>query len=430
MNMNLYGHDGQWLMVDCGVSFEKKATPIPGERNDEVICADPSFIASRRSQLAGLVVTHAHEDHVGAVAFLWPQLKCPIYTTAFTAHVLQRKLNEQCLGEQVTINIVEPDECLSIGAFEVQWIHMTHSIPEPQGLIIRTPVAKVFHTGDWKLDARPITGKPFNKTKYQNLARENLNAMICDSTNATTAGHSTSEETVYEGLLQTIAPLSGRVVVTCFGSNVARMQSLARIAQKTDRYIGLLGRSLHKMYGAAKAAGFWPEELSVIAPSHLGFLPPNEVLAIATGSQGDEFSALERLSLGIHSDLEMEKGDTVIFSSRTIPGNEEAIEKLVVRLKEKGVQVIDADNSDVAIHASGHPCVEELELMYAWVQPQLAIPVHGEEKHMLANAKVAKSQGVPAQQVGKNGDLFAIEPQRRKISNFAPTGRVKVVRPE
>lgn len=430
MNMNLYGHDGQWLMVDCGVSFEKKLVQEVGKRNDDVVCADPSFIESRRSQLAGLVITHAHEDHIGAVAFLWPQLKCPVYTTPFTAQILQRKLHEHGVDDQVDINVVAPDERLFIGCFDVQWIHMTHSIPEPQGLIIRTPAAKVFHTGDWKLDAHPITGKPFSQSRYQNLASENLHAMICDSTNATTLGHSVSEQSVYQGLLNTISPLSGRVVVTCFGSNVARMQSLARIAQRTDRYIGLMGRSLHKMYGAAKVSGFWPEELSVISPSHLGFLPPNEVLAIATGSQGDEYSALERLSLGIHPDLELDEGDTVIFSSRTIPGNEDAIAKLVTRFKEKGVQVIDTENSDAVIHASGHPCVEELKLMYTWVKPQLAIPVHGEEKHMKANAEIAKHQGVPAQQVGKNGDLFVIAPQKKIIRNFASTGRLTVVRPE
>lgn len=428
MNMNLYGHNDQWLMVDCGVSFSDKENPLPGEKKEEIVCADPQFIASRRSQLAGLVITHAHEDHVGAVPFLWSQLKCPIYTTPFTAHVLQRKLNEQGLSEEVVINIVGINERVSIGVFDVQWVPMTHSIPEPQGLIIRTPAAKIFHTADWKLDSHPITGSGFNETKYRNLAKEKLDAMVCDSTNATTEGHSISEQCVYEGLLKTITPLKGRVVVTCFGSNVARMQSLVRVAQKTGRYTGLLGRSLHNMVRAAKASDFWPEELSLAASSHLGFLPSNEVLAIATGSQGDEFSALDRLSFDSHPDLELEKGDAVIFSSRTIPGNEDAVNKIVARLKEKGVIVIDSEQTDVPIHASGHPCVEELKLMYDWVKPRMAIPVHGEEKHMKANAGIAKGQGVAVQQVGKNGDLFVIAPQARVIRNFSPAGRIQIER--
>jgi ribonuclease J len=427
MNMNLYGHDGQWLMVDCGVIFDKN-TDLDGEEivgpSYHVQMADPQFIVDRRDQLAGLVITHAHEDHIGAVPYLWQQLRCPIYTTAFTAEILRRKLVEVGLDKKVPVIIVDKGDQQSIGVFDVEWIALTHSIPDPYALIISTAAGRVFHTADWKLDPTPLVGECFDEQRYRAMAEENIDAMVCDSTNADVQGHSLSEAQLYQGLKKHIEQAKARVVVACFGSNIARLHTIATIAQETNRHLGLLGRSLINMMSAARAAGVWEYGNSLVDPEHLSYLPAESVLLVATGSQGEPHTALNRLSMNAFRDLALEPGDTVIFSSKLIPGNELAIAALIERLKAMQLIVITADDSILPIHASGHPAADELKLMYDWVKPGCAIPVHGELHHLQANAKIAKSVGVEQQLLGKNGDVFFIAPVKGLRRNAVKTGRL------
>ena len=427
MNMNLYGHDGQWLMVDCGVIFNKD-TDVDGEAitrpQPHVQMADPQFIVDRREQLAGIVITHAHEDHIGAIPYLWTQLRCPIYTTKFTAEILRRKLLEVGLEKKVPVIIVEPNSTHDIGAFNVQWIALTHSIPEPYGLRISTPVGNVFHTADWKLDPKPLLGNAYQQHDYEKLAEWGIDAMICDSTNADVQGWSESEANLHKGLKQHIENAKGRVIVTCFGSNLARLHTLAEISQQTNRHLGLLGRSLINMMSVAKKTGLWASVETSVDPNHLGYLPKHTVLIVATGSQGEPRTALNRLSSNSFRDMHLEAGDTVIFSSKVIPGNEIAINTMIARLKAMSVNVITADDSVLPIHASGHPASDELKAMYNWVKPACAIPVHGELHHLKANAGVAKSQGVSQQLLGKNGDLYFISPVAGMRRNVVKTGRL------
>jgi ribonuclease J len=429
MNMNLYGHDGKWLMVDCGVTFEKN-TDLDGEAlnasRPDVQMADPTFISERRESLVGLVITHAHEDHIGAVPYLWHQLRCPIYTTVFTAEILRRKLVEVGLDKKVPVIIVDKGEHRRIGPFDIEWVALTHSIPDPYALIITTPVGKVFHTADWKLDSAPLVGEQFDKPRYQAMANEEIDVMVCDSTNANIQGHSVSEASLYNGLKQHVDQASGRVVVACFGSNIARLHTLAKIAQETDRHLGLLGRSLINMVSAARVSGVWQYGKTLVDPAHLAYLPASSVLLVATGSQGEPRTALNRLSMNTFRDLQLEPNDTVIFSSKMIPGNEIAIEALIERLKAMKLNVITADNSTVTIHASGHPAADELKLMYDWVRPACAIPVHGELHHLKANANIAKSVGVPKQLLGQNGDLYFIAPNNGIRRNAVKTGRLGI----
>ncbi|WP_166267653.1 ribonuclease J [Marinobacter caseinilyticus] len=429
MNLNLYGHDGQWLMVDCGVTFPKPGRvtadgSVHQRREPPVQMADPAFIADRRDQLAGLIITHAHEDHIGAVPYLWPLLQCPIYTSRFTAEILRRKLAEFDLLHRVPIHVVEVDQRRQIGPFDVQWLALTHSIPDPNALMIRTAAGHIFHSGDWKLDAQPLVGHGYCPETFKALADEGVTAMVCDSTNATVDGHSASESDLQQGLLEAVTSASGRVIVACFGSNIARLHTLAMVARATQRYMGLLGRSLINMSGAAKAAGLWNADDHLISPSHLGYLPRHEVLAVATGSQGEPRTALRRLAAGTHPDVELEAGDRVIFSARAIPGNEDDIAALIDRLKALGVEVVTAESADLPIHASGHPAADELRAMYGWVRPGLAIPVHGEAIHMSTHAGIAKACGVPKTLVGRNGDLFMIRPVPGIRRQIVETGRL------
>ena len=419
MNLNLYGHNGRWLMVDCGITFGREGEPGP-----QIQMADPRFIASRRQQLTALVITHAHEDHVGAVAHLWRQLQCPVYTTAFTAAILQRKLAEAGLLNAVPLHVVPTGTRMTLDVFDIEWVGLTHSTPETNALVIRTPAGNIFHTADWKLDPDPVVGEPYSQQRLQSLAAEPMLAMVCDSTNALETGHSTSEGELYDGLLEVVRSCAGRVVVGCFGSNVARLHTLCRVAAATGRYPGLLGRSLRNFHSAAVAAGVWDPSFRFIDGRDLGYLPPAEVLAIATGSQGEPRAALDRLAAGNHPDVNLGPNDTIIFSSRVIPGNEDAVATLVRRLERLGVRVVNEQSLNFPIHASGHPAAEELTTLYGWVQPEIAIPVHGEPAHISENAAIAKRSGVPRQLVGSNGDLYMLAPQRGMRRAAAPIGRL------
>jgi len=419
MNLNLYGHDHCWLMVDCGITFAS-----PGEPGPHVQMADPRFIAERRSSLTALLITHAHEDHVGAVAHLWPQLRCPVYCTPFTAAILRRKLAEVGLLGDVPLHVVPSGLRHQLGVFDVQWLELNHSTPESQALVLRTAAGNVFHTGDWKLDPDPVVGRAYDPRELSALADENILAMVCDSTNAMEPGRARSEGELISGLKDLTASAPARVVVGCFGSNVARLHTLAGVAEATGRYAGLLGRSLHNYFNAAREAGIWDESLSFVEPAHLGYLPRHEVFAIATGSQGEPRTALRRLAAGNHPDLNLETGDTLLLSSRVIPGNEVAVKTLTDRLQEMGVRVVHDEQLNLPIHASGHPAQDDLRDMYAWIQPRIAIPVHGEPAHMDANARVARSSGVPRQMRGVNGDLFMLAPNTGIRRQIAKVGRL------
>jgi len=427
MNMNLYGHDGQWLMVDCGVSFNEPLTP-DDLRTSEIVCADPRFISEQKERLAGIVITHAHEDHVGALPFLWRRFKCPVYTTAFTAEVLRRKLVQVGLTDQVPIIEVKENETKKIGVFNVKWLELTHSVPEPYAMTIDTPVGRIFHTGDWKIDKKPMLGNGFSPSGFKALAKENILAMVCDSTNALKDGFSPSESDCYHGLLKTIEAEKNRVVVGCFSSNVARLVALGQVAKETGRYLALIGRSLINMVSAARVTGHWPDDLPIIDAAHLGYLPREEVLAVVTGSQGEPRATLNRLAADNCFDLSLEADDLVIFSSMRIPGNELAIDRLAEQFKGRKIRTLQAHETDLTIHVSGHPCREELKQLYAWVQPQLAIPVHGEPKHLDAHAEVAKQSHVPSQLVGRNGDLYQLAPNVSIRRQQVKVGRIALLR--
>ena len=419
MNLNLFGHAGQWLMVDCGITFEKDdANPSGGNR---VEMPDPIFISNRSDALVGMIATHAHEDHIGAIAHLWPQLKCPIYTTPFTRNVLLRKLRQK--GIDAPIVTVRGGETITLGGFSVTWLPITHSTVETNALLIETSAGRVLHTADWKIDAAPIVGEAFEPDVYRRLGHDGIDAIVCDSTNANQAGHSTSESELFPGLLAAVKDSAGKVVVGCFSSNVGRLQTLGHVAEVSGRYIGVIGRSIEAMVMNARMAGYLTEHFNLVDSFNLGYLLPNEVLAVATGSQGESRAALQRLAMDTHPDITLAAGDHVIFSAKTIPGNEVDVARLVAAFKSKGVKVTLSENSSRPIHASGHPCQEELQQMYDWVKPKIAIPVHGEAMHMQCNADIAKSCGVPIQLIGSNGDVFDIVAGEKREARV-PVGRL------
>ena len=419
MNLNLFGHAGQWLMVDCGITFEKDDANSGGGNRVEM--PDPIFISNRSDALVGMIATHAHEDHIGAIAHLWPQLKCPIYTTPFTRNVLLRKLRQK--GIDAPIVTVQEGETITLGGFKVTWLPITHSTVETNALLIETSAGRVLHTADWKIDSAPIVGRAFEPDIYRRLGHDRIDAIVCDSTNANQAGHSTSESELFSGLLAAVKGSTGRVVVGCFSSNVARLQTLGHVAEVSGRYIGVIGRSIEAMVMNARMAGYLKEHFNLVDSFNLGYLLPNEVLAVATGSQGESRAALQRLAMDTHPDITLAAGDHVIFSAKTIPGNEVDVGRLVAALESKGVEVTLSETSSRPIHASGHPCREELQQMYDWVKPRVAIPVHGEAMHMQCNADIAKACGVPIQLTGSNGDVFDIV-AGKKLKERVPVGRL------
>jgi len=428
MNMNLYGHSQSWLMVDCGATFQAPLDPTLDKdkavKRFDVVSADPAFIQARKDQLCAIVLTHAHEDHIGAITELWPSLGCPIYATPFTAEVLRRKFYQKQRYENLPIVEVSSNQALDIGPFTITWLDITHSLPEPQALKITTALGSVFHTADWKIDMQPVIGRPFDKKIFEAMQKEKILAMVCDSTNALKSGFSISEKACEKGLGSIISKAKGRVVVSCFASNLARLITLLRIAKANGRYVALFGRSLENMVSVARRCGYWPDELSITHRRNIGYLPAHEVLLIATGSQGEPRAGLNKLANNSHRDCELESGDTVIFSSIVIPGNEKPIEKLVSALKQREIEVYQSEFCDEIIHATGHPNQGDLAAMYKYVKPQIAIPTHGEETHMQANAALAKQQSVPKQLLGKNGDLFVIAPQVSIKRNFVKAARI------
>ena len=416
MNLNLYGFAGQWLMVDLGVTFADDH--VPGV---DLITPDPTFIAARRDNLAGLIITHAHEDHLGAVAHLWEYLQCPVWATPFASNLLRNKLKEVGLLHKVPLQNIRPGERLDVGPFNIDFVPLTHSTLEMNALAIRTGAGLVLHTGDWKLDPEPLVGPKSDQDALRLLGDEGVMAMIGDSTNALTDGISGSEADVRDKLTEICANRKGRVAIATFASNVARIDTIARVAATHDRHLVLAGRSLWRILAAAQDCGYLQDIKPPLTDDEGAYLPPDKVLFVCTGCQGEPRAAMARIAAGNHRNVILEKGDLVIFSSRVIPGNETAINQMQNRLLSKGVEVIG--ESEPGIHVSGHPCRDELAEMYRLVRPKIAVPVHGEIKHMMAHAELARSMQVPEAIVIENGQALRLEPGSAEVVAEVQSGR-------
>ncbi|WP_397416527.1 ribonuclease J [Phenylobacterium sp.] len=424
MNFNLYGfgppHDRRWIVVDLGVTFGDQTTP-----GVEVILPDPEFIEEHADRILGIVLTHAHEDHVGAVAWLWPRLRAPVYATPFTAFILREKLREADLLDEVEIHEVALGGRIELGPFTLDLITLTHSIPEPNGLAIRTPLGVVLHTGDWKIDPDPLLGGLTDESALRRLGDEGVLAMVCDSTNVFVDGRAGSESGVRDALIPLIGGLKGRVAVACFASNVARMDSVIRAAEANGRRVCLAGRSMHRMAAAAKSVGLMQGIKPFLDDGEARRMPAEAVLYLCTGSQGEPRAALARIAEGTHPHVNLGSGDAVVFSSRVIPGNEIPIRNLQNKLTERGVRLY-TERDHPGIHVSGHPCRDELAEMYSWARPEIAVPTHGERRHLLEHAAFASDLQVPQQVTPRNGDMVRLAPGRATIIDEVPSGRLFV----
>ena len=416
MNLNLYRCNGNWLAIDCGIGFGGAENP-----EVEVMVPDPAFIADRRESLVGLVITHAHEDHVGAVAHLWRKLRCPIYATPFAAAVLRRKLGEAGLVNEAKVTIIKPGGRFELPPFDLHFMPVTHSVPEAQALVIRTPYGTILHTGDFKLDPDPLIGHPTDEDAFRALGDQGVLAMVCDSTNAMVEGHSGSEAEVRTSLAALIRPMRGRVAVTCFASNVARLESVALAARDARRSVALVGRSLRNIEAAARDCGYLKDVPEFVPEEAATEVPDDNLLILVTGSQGEARSALARIANDTHRNIALGEGDTVVFSSRVIPGNERAIGAVQDNLVRRGVRLMTAD--DHMVHVSGHPARDELRRMYALVRPNYSVPVHGEWRHLSAHAALAKEAGVTPVML-EDGDILSFAGNRPEVTDSAPVGRL------
>ncbi len=421
MNLNLYGLGAPgketWVMVDLGVTFGD--SQMPGV---DVILPDPEFITERRDQLAGLVLTHAHEDHLGAVPYLWERLQCPIYATPFTISILKRKLGETDFADRVEIIEVPLGGRFEVGPFDMELITLTHSIPEPNAIAIRTAFGTILHTGDWKFDPDPVVGPTADEDALRRLGDEGVLALVCDSTNVFTPGESGSEADLLESLTGLIGKCRNRVAVACFASNVARLETIARAAQANGRDVVLAGRSLVRIDGAARENGYLADVAAFIGEEDSGHIPDDKVVIVCTGSQGEPRAALWRIANDEHPNVTLSDGDTVIFSSRIIPGNEAAIGRLHNQLVRNGIEVITTQNHFV--HVSGHPARDELARMYQLARPKIAVPVHGEVRHLKEHAKLARECQVADAIVAENGAMVRLGPGNPEIVDHAPVGRL------
>lgn len=420
MNLNLYCCNGKWLMIDCGISFADDRAP-----GVDVIVPDAGWIADRKEDLLAIIVTHAHEDHVGAVARLWPDFQCPVYTSPFTAEILSLKLAEEGLEGQVDVNVVSPGGSIAIGEFKIDFVDLTHSIPEMQALMITTPHGRILHSGDWKLDPDPVVGPASNLEKMKAVSKEGVLAMICDSTNVFKEGVSGSELAVQNSLDDLLKGIpKGRVAVTTFASNIARLMTIAKVAERNDRHVVLVGRSLYRMTEAAKKSGYLNELPPFIDEKDAGHIPRDKLLLLCTGSQGEPRGAMARIARDEHAHVTLSAGDTVIFSSKVIPGNEKTLFALHNQLTESGVNVIT--EADEFVHVSGHPARAELTDMYQIVKPKIAVPVHGEARHIRSHCELALSLGVTQAIEITNGNMLKLAPGEAEIIGDVPSGRLAV----
>ena len=417
MNLNLYSYDNQWIMVDCGISFADDYLP-----GIDLIMPNIEFIDNIRDDLLGLVLTHAHEDHIGAVIHLWPQFKCPIYATPFTAIILRSKLNEVGLLDEVTIHEIELGGRFQLRDFDIEFVSLTHSIPEPNALNIKTPLGTIFHTGDWKIDPDPVLGASTDINRITEIGDEGVLAIVCDSTNVFNEKPSGSERDVQDSLSELLKNRRGAIFCTTFSSNVARIKTLAKVAQETERHLCLIGRSMKRNVAAARECGYLDNFPPILDEEDASHIPRDKILYVLTGCQGEARAALMRLTLDNHKHIHIAKGDTVVFSSKIIPGNERALGRVHNLLIEKSVEVIT--EKDAFVHVSGHPGQEELEQMYEWVRPEIVVPTHGERRHMLKQAEFAQSLGVEKTIVPMNGLVIKLAPDNIGVINEVPVGRM------
>jgi ribonuclease J len=416
MNVNLYGCRGQWIMVDLGLNFA--GPDYPGI---ELILPDLEFIEDQQERLTGIVLTHGHEDHIGALPYLAEELKSPLYATPFTAGLIAGKLEEEGLTGHVDLNIVERGGTVELGPFRISFVALSHSIPEGNGLLIETPFGNIFHTGDWKIDETPVLGSAPDTDILTEIGDRGVLALVCDSTNVFQAQPSGSEESVHEGLLTQAMMANGRVLATTFASNAARLQTIGRVALETGRQVCIAGRSLERILRVAQATGYLKDFPPPVSFDEAMRLPRDQLLIIATGGQGEPRAALGRVASGNH-DLKLTTGDTVIFSSRIIPGNEVAIGRIMNQLSDLGVQIVTERQAHV--HVSGHPGRPELIEMYKWVRPEIVVPVHGEPRHLAEHARLALSHGIPHAIVQKNGDVIRLAPGEPKKVDEVRVGRL------
>ncbi|MGE3866210.1 MAG: ribonuclease J [Hyphomonadaceae bacterium] len=423
MNLNAYGYgppdSRKWIIVDIGVTFGG-----PNQPGVDVILPDPTFLENERDNILGIVLTHAHEDHIGAIGWLWPRLKAPIYATPFTAVLVREKLRERGLEAKAPVTVTPLKGRFRLGPFEIEYVTLTHSIPEPNGLAIRTPLGLVWHTGDWKIDPDPTIGETTDEESLSRMREEGVLAMVCDSTNVFVEGTSGSEAGVRDSLAELMKTLTSKVAVTAFASNVARVQSAVLAARAAGREVCLVGRSMHRIVGAAKAVGVLPAAMTFVTEEEAGYLAPEHVLYLCTGSQGEPRAALSRIAAGDHRHVTLGEGDAVVFSSRVIPGNETAIYALYNKLAERGVRVITDEHWPV--HVSGHPARDELRQMYQWARPHIAVPVHGERRHLLEHVKLAQTLQTPRALAPRNGDLIRLAPGEPEVIDETPAGRLYV----
>ena len=421
MNLALYGYGSptkrQWIMVDCGVTF-----PGPDLPGVDLVLPDIRFLKSERHNLKGIIITHAHEDHYGALAELWPGLNVPVYASGFTAGMLQAKREYERSRAEVPITIFKQGDTINVGPFSVEAIGVNHSIPEPMSLLIRTPLGNVLHTGDWKIDHNPSLGPLTDEARFRAIGDEGVLAMMCDSTNAMRDGVSPSENEVSESLTKIIENAKGRVAITTFSSNVGRIRSIALAAERAGREVLLLGSSMKRVTDVAQDIGIMEGIRPFIAEDEFGYIPRDKVVVILTGSQGENRAALAKISRDEMRNVAFSAGDTIVFSSRTIPGNEKAIGDIKNGLIEQGLNIIT--DSDALVHVSGHPRRNELQQMYSWVRPQVLVPVHGEAAHLSAQAELARQSGIKTVPRVRNGDILRLAPGPVEVIDDAPFGRV------
>ena len=422
MNLNLYAYgkpeNQKWIIVDVGVTFADDSVP-----GIDLIYPDPGFIVDKKEDVLGIILTHAHEDHIGAIAHIWPKLQCNIYATPFTAVLVREKFKEKKIDITSNLKIVELNGALNLEPFNIEFVTLTHSILEPNGLKIKTPSGTVLHTGDWKCDPNPLIGNKIDEDKLKQIGDDGVLAMICDSTNVFSMGRSGSEMDVRKNMFNIIQRLKKRVIVTSFASNVARMESVFYCAEKTGRQISLVGRSMHRIFKAARECGYLKNVIEPIDPRDAKNIGREKIIYLCTGSQGEPMGAMMRIANYVHPDVFIEKDDAVIFSSKIIPGNEKKLYKLHNQLVKDGIEVISEETE--FIHVSGHPNREDLKDMYQWVKPQCVIPVHGEHRHMIEHINFAKEMQVPHPVQVENGDIVKLSPgDKPEVYDKAPSGRL------
>jgi ribonuclease J len=416
MNVNLYGTQGKWVMVDLGLTFAD-----PGYPGVELVLPDLAFIEERREDLLGIVLTHGHEDHIGAIPYLAADLDVPLYATPFTAGLIRAKLEEEGLLDDVELNVIDNEGSFALGPFGFRYVPLAHSIPEGNALLIETPHGRIFHTGDWKLDEQPLLGHPSTPAQLTAIGDEGVLALVCDSTNVFNPEASGSEGEVRDGLMAVIAGARARVLVTTFASNAARLQTLGEVANATGRTLCVAGRSLDRIIGNAKAAGYLKDFPPMVDWDEAMAMPRDKVMIIATGGQGEARAALARIAGDTHP-IKLDAGDLVVFSSKQIPGNEIAIGRIQNKFAADGVLMVTDRQAEV--HVSGHPGRPELEAMYRWIRPQILLPVHGEMRHMAEQARLGLASGIPSAIVQGNGDLVRLAPNGPKMVGQEAAGRL------